>query len=141
MKRVKFNCSCAIHMIPDSKVEDVKNSMDNQRYEKLDVWRNRMLGSEFPVVNCKSGDVREVPNWWYEAHKDDIVTQSVSNERFTDKFGRPEMYDLNQAVKLGLNSSLDTMKRVKRFELVEDLDTPVLPKVKVKQATQMQESI
>ncbi len=125
MKRVKFNVTTSVHMIPDEVYPDLCASLKKMKYEKFSDYRERIAaGSEFEMTSVNIGDVLDVPNWYYNVHKDYECSQGISFDKYTDKAGNRIPFDTAEAVKHGdMDDPKEMMKVVRKFDLVEDLDT------------------
>ena len=118
MKKVKFNVTSAVHMIPDEiyskKVEEFKK----MKYGNPTQYREYiMMGDEFPIVNVAIGEVIEVPDWYFNAHKDRVV-EIPHNSYFKYDNGTPMSFSSAEAKKWGIETILKD--KVKKFELIPD---------------------
>lgn len=128
MKRVKFNFTTSIHMIPDEIYEEFKNQMHEMKFKSFKDYQQRLLaGTEFQMADVKIGNTLEVPDWYYEAHKNDLLSIGLSIDNYKDRAGNRMPFIQNG----GENAQADainhysieaekTMDKKPRFELVEE---------------------
>ncbi len=125
MKLVRFNVSTEYHNIPDDKYHkecEIMEKLEEDDWEKF-AKKLSSTRNKYPYVTVKIGTESPVPNWYYEAHKDDAIEVSVSFDKYTDRFGNRIPFNMEEALKHGDVRSLEhNTKYVKRFELIEDLD-------------------
>jgi hypothetical protein len=75
--------------------------------------------NRFKFQDVKSGDIIEVPDWYYEGNKERHVSQGVSFDHYTDKHGNRTPFKTEEAVRHGdMTDPAQTMKKVKLFDLV-----------------------
>lgn len=127
MKKVKFNVSTNIHMIPDDKIEQLRIQMHTLQYgdengngSDYTKYRDRLAaGSPFSYKMVTVGETTEVPDWYYNANKDRAISVGNSFSKYTDGNGGIIPYNAAEAEKHGdLKHRNETMKTVKLFELV-----------------------
>jgi hypothetical protein len=120
MKKIKFNATTSVHMIPDDIYPQHCKEMKDLRYKNFkDLGPRIAAGSEFELHDVKIGDVIEVPEWYYESKKDIYISVSVSFEKYKDKSGNPIPYNMEEAIRHGdVDDPRQTMKKVKLFDLV-----------------------
>jgi hypothetical protein len=127
MKLVKFNVSTAFRNIPDSKYKAEVKKFETLREDSFDKWVEIMKSghSKYDLVDVKIGQEIAVPNWYYDAHKNDEVNIGRSFDKYRDRQGNIIPFDVTEAKRHGdiaWDEKNITMKSVARFELVEDLD-------------------
>ena len=117
MKRVKFNLTTAVHMVPDEIYEARLEEFRKMRYEDPRKYREYIaLGDEFPIINVKIGEIMEVPDWYYEKNKN--ITREVNNcVDWSKQDGKPVPYRSDEAARFGRETILK--KTVKKLELVK----------------------
>jgi hypothetical protein len=135
MKLVKFNVSSTVHMIPDELYQEYCSSIRKLKYEKFTDYCNRIkAGSEFEVIQAPLGSVIEIPDWYFEAYKNNEVSVGVSFDKYKDKTGQRRAYKMEEALMHGDVRTTETMRKVKVFELVEEIGDTQLTEVKRKKA-------
>ena len=121
MKKVKFNASTIVHMLPDSEIETLRKEYNElKRYHHKDYQSRLQAGSDYATYHVSAGDVLEVYDWWYEAHKDRYVEVPIHIDSYSlhNDTKQPIPFDLSDAVRHGHIKTNDTLQRVKLFDLV-----------------------
>lgn len=121
MHRVKFNVTTSVHMIPDSIYSDFREKMSQMKFNSFKDYQQRLLaGTEYQMLDVKDGDIIEVPDWYYEAHKKDTLTIGNSFDHYKDAQGNLTPFNTAEAVRHGdMKDPKQTIKTVLRFEAVE----------------------
>ncbi len=123
MKKVKFNASTSVHMIPDDKMAGIKQKLGELELEdmvKYNAYLNGMI-HRFKFQDVKIDQVIEVPDWYYQGHKDQVASQGVSFDHYRDKLGNRSPFDMEEALRHGdVTDPTKTMKQVKLFDLIDD---------------------
>lgn len=137
-KKVKFNVHGSYHNIPDEKIREIKAKCDELEMsdiKQLQAYRDAM-SSRFGFKTYKPDDIVDVPNWYFEACKDQTTVSPVSFNTYKDKSGLPMMYDVDEAVRHGQikEENRNTLiKEMKLFDFIQDNDEearkPGRPKV------------
>lgn len=122
MQKVQFNVNTSVHMIPDEVYEDFKHKMNEMKFKSFKDYQQRLLaGSEYQYVDVKIGDIIDVPEWYYKAHKNDKCNIGVSFSKYKDKSGKLMPFKTEEAVRHGdMDDPAATMKEVSRFTLVTE---------------------
>jgi hypothetical protein len=133
MKKVKFNVTTSVHMIPDEIYSEHVENMKKMKYNDFKSYQQRLLaGSEYEMRDVKMGDIVDVPNWYFEAHKNDKITISTFIENYKDKMGRPQPFEMADAIKHGhLKEDDKSTRQVSRFSVIEE---PILTHKKSSQS-------
>lgn len=124
MKKVKFNDNASVLMRSDKARDALVAKLEELKDTDYKKYRERLAGGpdeEFREV--KEGEIVTVSNWYYEAHKDEYRNISNTNDKFKYKNSdvrRP--FDQQDAEDLGLLQSSGFKRRIKLFDLIEDLD-------------------
>ncbi len=126
MKLVKFNVSTAFRNIPDSKYDAEVKRFETLKEENFDKWVEIMKSghSKYDLVDVKIGQEITVPDWYYEAHKNDQINIGRSFDKYRDQQGNIIPFDVKEAKRHGdiaWNEQNVTMRSVSRFELIENL--------------------
>ena len=124
MKKVKFNTSAVVNMRPDEINEEYQRHYKEMRWKDFKSFKERLgAGSEHERVNVKARQVIDVPDWYYEENKNIEVSVGNSFDKYTDEFGRRVPFSHAEALRHGdIRTPGETMKTVKMFDLVEDLN-------------------
>lgn len=122
MRKVKFNVTTEVHMIPDEIYQDFKDKMSEMKFKSFKDYQQRLLaGSEFEFRNVVIGEELEVPEWYFNIHKDDKLAIGIDLKFYKDAHGNPQPFQVNDAIKHGhMHPDEKVMKTVSRFELVEE---------------------
>jgi hypothetical protein len=109
-------------MIPDEVYQDFKDKMLEMKFKSFKDYQQRLLaGSEFEMKDVRIGDIVEVPDWYFEAHKNDMLTTSVFIENYKDKMGRPHSFDMQDAIKHGhVTEDTKPTRQISRFTIIEE---------------------
>ncbi len=125
MKTIKFNVTTSYRNIPDSKYHsDIKKMEDlkeNEPEKWLEVIKHQF--NKYPLIDVKSGDVVNVPDWYYETQKNDVIEVARSFDKYKDKAGNRVPFDVEEAIRhgdIGHNEENKTMMTIKKFELVQE---------------------
>lgn len=122
MKQVKFNVTTSYHNIPDNKYDAECIKMKKLREENLRQYCDVIAigDTNFEFVDVQAGDIVNVPDWYYNAHKDDIMTVANSFDKYTDREGNRVPFDMQEAYKHGdINDLNETMLKVRKFVLYD----------------------
>jgi hypothetical protein len=126
VKLVKFNVNTEFHNIPDEKYQKECEIMERLEDEDWEKYAKRLTSSrtKYQYVGVKISDEVSIPNWYYDKHKDDTVEVSISFSKYRSPDGSQMIpFDMKEAIRHGDVGDVEqTMKTVKRFELVRDLD-------------------
>lgn len=128
-KLVKFNATTSIRIISDAEYSIRKDKLEELAKTDAMQYQTR-LGYESNIYtyrHVKVGDELEVPNWWYETHKDSMVTVPVHLPTYYQGKDKKavEPFKMDEALKHGQVKSLEKTQQVKLFDLVKDLDPVV----------------
>lgn len=121
MRKVKFNVTTSVHMIPENIYQELIDKLHHMKFNDYKAFQQRILaGTEYQMLDVKEGDIVEVPDWYYEAHKKDTLTIGNSFEHYKDAQGNLTPFNTAEAVRHGdMKDSKQTVKTVLRFEAVE----------------------
>ena len=127
MKLVKFNVNTEFHNIPDQDYTAELKRRKDLRFSNFKEYKEMLLNpqlfDDWEYIRVGIGDEKEVPNWYYEAHKNDKIEISVAFDKYTDKMGNRIPFKMEEAVRhRDVQDENDTMRTVTRFELIKDLD-------------------
>jgi hypothetical protein len=123
-KLVKFNCATSFRNIPDSKYKAECDKMEALAEDDMKKFGEAIAyqKTKFMLVDVKMGDEVSVPDWYYDAHKDDLVTMPISFDKYTDRNGSRIPFEMYEAQKHGdVQNAQQCTKQIKRFELIEQV--------------------
>ena len=123
-------------MIPDEAYQQLVESLQKMRFNDYKSYKERLAaGTEYQIKSVKIGDVVEIPDWYYEEHKNDRVQIGLHIANYSDSQNRPHPFDMNDAIKhrYEIDDVKNTMKTVQKFVLVEE---PILTHKKSVQSNQ-----
>jgi len=84
LKKVKFNAPASYKFVLDDIRAEREKELAALKYKDHKQYRTICeVGYGDEIVNVKKGDVREVPNWYYEQFKDKMVNVPISSGAFT----------------------------------------------------------
>ena len=121
-KLVRFNCNTAFRNIPDSKFNIEVKRLDEMADEDIKKFGETLAyqRTKFALVDVKKNQEVMIPDWYYENHKDYVVSLPVSFDKYRDRRGNRIPFSTEEALKHGDISDInETMKVVKKFELIE----------------------
>jgi len=127
-KLVKFNVRTEFHNIPDDKYKHECDLMEKLEDEDWEKYARKLTSSrsKYQYVQVGIGQEVAVPNWYYDAHKDDKINMGLSFDKYRDAGGNIIPFNTAEAMRHGdLQNLDDTMQTVSRFELVKDLDSKI----------------
>ena len=127
-KLVKFNVRTEFHNIPDDKYKHECELMEKLEDEDWEKYARKLTSSrsKYQYVQVGIGQEVAVPNWYYDAHKDDKINMCLSFDKYRDASGNIIPFNTTEAIRHGdLQNLDDTMQTVSRFELVKDLDSKI----------------
>lgn len=128
MKRVKFNATSGFNNIPEDQYADYCAEFSTMKKKDYKNYKERLsAGSDFEFVAVEIGQTVDVPNWYYEAHKNSMASIGVSFDKYKTKAGQRRPYMMAEALMHGDVKDEKTMTQVKLFDLIEDLDVVVIP--------------
>ena len=129
MKRVKFNGSTNYSPIPDEAlkgyqdyVKDLQKGDFSKQQQLVSLIQSGGAASRWGFITVKGGDVKDVPNWYYNDYKDSDIILPVSSDTYTTRDGKLSPFDMKEHIRHGHVKTDNTIQVVKLFELVEDLD-------------------
>jgi len=123
MKLVKFNVRTSFHNIPDAKYKVECEKAEKLEDEDLEAFAKKIIGrSKYAYINVNINEEVEVPNWYFEAHKNDMCEVPVHIAQY-NKEGLPLPFRADDALRHGYIKTIDeSIRKVSRFTLIADLD-------------------
>lgn len=123
MKLVKFNVESGFKNIPDEKYHAECARLNDLADNDYDKFAQQLFSqrSKYPYVEAHKDQEIAVPDWFYEAYKDQEVSVSVSYDNFKDRAGNIRPFEMYEALNQRLPLAGETITKIKRFTLIEDL--------------------
>jgi len=122
MKKVRFNATTSVMMLPDSQFPEYNKEMADLKNNDYKRYQEKLLqGDPYPTVDVKADEVLDIPDWYYEAYKTRTVTVPVSFDKYKDdRSGLRSPFNNKEALRHGdIANETETMKTVKLFELTK----------------------
>jgi hypothetical protein len=122
MKRVKFNATTYYTLIPDEAVEELRAELKAASWKNLNEYRNMMqaIPTRYPSGVAQIGTILDVPNHYYAENCEKTVT--VPHCILLKGKDTPNPYNVNDYYGHYGEEARQLLKKVKIFDLVEDLD-------------------
>lgn len=128
MKTVKFNGSTNYPLIPDNEIEayrkeiaELKNGDLSKRQQFVGIIQEGGSSTRYGFIEVKIGDVRDVPDWYYNANKNNEVILPISSDKYKNKEGEIIPFNMQEHIRHGHATNTNTIQIVKLFDLVADV--------------------